>query len=65
MKQPVGQSGRNSSNCSHIIHAQRATCHQVAQLRSKGTCVHPFLGKSVPFGKPRHANIPFVEAFYL
>ena len=33
--------------------------------RPERPCVHPCAGRSFAFGKPRHANAPFIEAFYL
>jgi hypothetical protein len=65
IKEPIGQTDRNARNGCDIVETERATCHQVPQLRPERARINPSIGRPTAIGEPRHTTAPFVEAFYL
>src|SRR5687767_12625930 len=57
MEQTPGQSGRDPSNRSHVLNAERAGCHQVAQLGPKWPRINPVIANLTLFGERRHSYV--------
>ena len=65
VQETIGQAGGDPRNCGHIIDAERATRHQIPQLRSERPSVNPLIANSLALGEHSHTDVPSSKPLYV